>query len=71
MRERRRGVARATDREVGVVAAILVTSSEKAVAHRLGLSHSTVKHHTANTVEGGGGNDGAAGVHTGGAAAGP
>ena len=35
---------RATDREVGVV----VAGSEKAAAHRLGLSHSTVKHHLAN-----------------------
>jgi len=40
--------ARATDREVRVVAAILVAGSEKAAAHRLGLSHSTVKHHLAN-----------------------
>lgn len=39
---------RATDREVRVVAAVLVTGSEKAAAHRLGLSHSTVKHHLAN-----------------------
>jgi len=39
---------RATDREVGVVAAVLVSGSEKAAAHRLGLSHSTVKHHLAN-----------------------
>jgi Bacterial regulatory proteins, luxR family len=31
-----------------VVAAILVGGSEKAAAHRLGLSHSTVKHHLAN-----------------------
>ena len=38
---------RATDREVGVVAAVLVAGSEKAAAHRLGLSHSTVKHHLA------------------------
>jgi len=37
----------ATDREV-VVAAVLVAGSEKAAAHRLGLSHSTVKHHLAN-----------------------
>ncbi|TME79466.1 MAG: hypothetical protein E6I45_12800 [Chloroflexi bacterium] len=45
----RRGSAnRATDREVAVVAAVLVTGSEKAAAHRLGLSHSTVKHHLAN-----------------------
>jgi DNA-binding NarL/FixJ family response regulator len=35
------------DREVGVVAAVLATGSEKAAAHRLGLSHSTVKHHLA------------------------
>ena len=39
---------RATEREVGVVAAILVAGSEKAAAHRLGLSHSTVKHHLAS-----------------------
>jgi DNA-binding NarL/FixJ family response regulator len=39
---------RATDREVGVVAAVLVAGSEKAAAHRLGLSHSTVKRHLAN-----------------------
>jgi DNA-binding NarL/FixJ family response regulator len=40
--------ARATDRKVVVVAAVLVAGSEKAAAHRLGLSHSTVKHHLAN-----------------------
>ena len=40
-------ISRATDREVGVVAAVLVAGSEKAAAHRLGLSHSTVKHHLA------------------------
>ena len=40
--------ARATAREVVVVAAVLETGSEKAAAHRLGLSHSTVKHHLAN-----------------------
>jgi FixJ family two-component response regulator len=40
--------ARATDREVGVVAAVVVAGSEKAAAHRLGPSHSTVKHHLAN-----------------------
>ena len=34
--------------EVGVVAAVLAAGSEKAAAHRLGLSHSTVKHHLAN-----------------------
>jgi len=47
-RSSRRPAERATDREVGVVAAVLVTGSEKAAAHRLGLSHSTVKHHLAN-----------------------
>ena len=31
-----------------MVAAVLVTGSEKAAAHRLGLSHSTVKHHLAH-----------------------
>ncbi len=31
-----------------VVEAVLVAGSEKAAAHRLGLSHSTVKHHLAN-----------------------
>ena len=45
---RKRAPARATDREVIVVAAVLVAGSEKAAAHRLGLSHSTVKHHLAN-----------------------
>ena len=44
----RRPAEVATDREVGVVAAVLVAGSEKAAAHRLGLSHSTVKHHLAN-----------------------
>jgi hypothetical protein len=43
-----RPAERATDRKVGVVAAVLVAGSEKAAAHRLGLSHSTVKHHLAN-----------------------
>ena len=43
-----RPAARATDREVGVVAAVLVAGSEKAATHHLGLSHSTVKHHLAN-----------------------
>jgi DNA-binding NarL/FixJ family response regulator len=46
MRARTR--ARATDRELAVVEAVLSTGSEKAAAHRLGLSHSTVKHHLAN-----------------------
>jgi hypothetical protein len=31
-----------------VVAAVLAAGSERAAAHRLGLSHSTVKHHLAN-----------------------
>ena len=44
----RRPAERAAAREVGVVAAVLVAGSEKAAAHRLGLSHSTVKHHLAN-----------------------
>jgi DNA-binding NarL/FixJ family response regulator len=44
----RRPAGRATDREVCVVAAVLEAGSEKAAAHRLGLSHSTVKHHLAN-----------------------
>ena len=43
-----RTAGRATDREVVVVAAVLETGSEKAAAHRLGLSHSTVKRHLAN-----------------------
>ena len=30
------------------MAAVLVAGPEKAAAHRLGLSHSTVKHHLAN-----------------------
>ena len=44
----RQAAGRATDREVGVVAAVLVAGSEKAAAHRLALAHSTVKHHLAN-----------------------
>jgi DNA-binding NarL/FixJ family response regulator len=40
--------ARATDREVLVVAAVLVAGSEKAAARRLGLSHPTVKLYLAN-----------------------
>ncbi|HSV92138.1 MAG TPA: LuxR C-terminal-related transcriptional regulator [Desulfobacterales bacterium] len=43
-----RPAARATDREIAVVAAVVAAGSEKAAAHRLGLSHSTVKHHLAN-----------------------
>ena len=42
-----RASGRATDRELRVVEAVLATGSEKAAAHRLGLSHSTVKHHLA------------------------
>ena len=38
----------ATDREVGVVVAVLATGSGKAAAHRPGLSHSTVEHHLAH-----------------------
>jgi DNA-binding NarL/FixJ family response regulator len=41
-------MGRAIDREVRVVEAVLVAGSEKAAAHRLGLPHSTVKHHLAN-----------------------
>jgi DNA-binding NarL/FixJ family response regulator len=49
MTRRPRHVAgQATDREVRVVAAVLVAGSEKAAAHWLGLSHSTVKHHLAS-----------------------
>jgi hypothetical protein len=40
-----RGPACATDREVGVVAAVLAAGSEKATAHRPSVSYSTVKHH--------------------------
>ena len=31
-----------------MVTAVLVAGSKKAAAHRLGLAHSTVKHHLAN-----------------------
>jgi DNA-binding CsgD family transcriptional regulator len=44
---RKRAPAGATEREL-VVVAVLEAGSEKAAAHRLGLSHSTVKHHLAN-----------------------
>ena len=40
--------ARATERELVVVAAVVSAGSERAAVHRLGLSHSTVKHHLAN-----------------------
>jgi DNA-binding transcriptional regulator YdaS (Cro superfamily) len=43
-------ISRATDREVVVVAAVLVAGSEKAATHRLGLSHSTVKHPPGETA---------------------
>ena len=43
-----RASGRATDSELRVVEAVLAAGSEKAAAHRLGLSHSTVKHHLAN-----------------------
>jgi DNA-binding NarL/FixJ family response regulator len=43
-----RPAERATERELGVVAAVLAAGFEKAAAHRLGLAHSTVKHHLAN-----------------------
>jgi DNA-binding NarL/FixJ family response regulator len=38
----------ATDREMAVVAAVIVAGSEKAAAYRLGRSHSTVKDQLAN-----------------------
>jgi DNA-binding NarL/FixJ family response regulator len=47
-RSRHRPGGFATDREVVVVAAVPAAGPEKAAAHRLGLSHSTVKHHLAN-----------------------
>ena len=37
-----------TGRRRRAFAAVLAAGSEKAAAHRLGLSHSTVKHHLAN-----------------------
>jgi DNA-binding NarL/FixJ family response regulator len=43
-----RAPAQATEREVVVVAAVVSAGSEKAAAHRLGLPHSTVKHHLAS-----------------------
>jgi DNA-binding NarL/FixJ family response regulator len=51
-RRARQPSGRATDREVVVVAAVLVAGTEKEIAHRLGLSHSTVKHHLANADRG-------------------
>ena len=53
----RHAAERATDREVGVVAAVLVAGSEKAAAPRLVLSHSTVKQHLASARSKGGGDD--------------
>ncbi len=47
-RAERAAAERATDRELVVVAAVLAAGSEKGAAHRLGLSHSTVKHHLAS-----------------------
>ena len=45
---RQRASPSATERELVVVAAVLAAGSEKEAAYRLGLSHSTVKHHLAN-----------------------
>jgi DNA-binding CsgD family transcriptional regulator len=45
---RARRPARATDREIAVVAAVIAVGSEKAAARQFGLSHSTVKHHLAS-----------------------
>ena len=42
------GVAMAIGPRPMFVAAVLDAGSEKEAAHRLGLSHSTVKHHLAN-----------------------
>ena len=39
---------RSPRRASAAIAAVLVAGSEKTAAHRLGLSHSTVKHHLAN-----------------------
>ena len=47
-RRSRHAADRATNSEIAVVAAVLAAGSEKAAAHQLGLSHSTVKHHLAN-----------------------
>jgi hypothetical protein len=67
----RRSTGRDTDRDVLVVAAVLDAGSEMAAAHRLGLSHSTVKASpNERAVEGGGDDDRAAGVDPGSAAAG-
>jgi DNA-binding NarL/FixJ family response regulator len=40
-------IDRLRHREIAVVAAVLYAGSEKAAAHRLGRSHSTVRHHLA------------------------
>ncbi len=61
----------ATDRELAVVAAVVAAGSEKAAAHRLGLSHSTVQAPPGErAVQGRARDDGAAGVDPGAAAAG-
>lgn len=43
----RRSAGLVTDREVGVVAAVLEAGPENGADHRLGLSQSIVKHHLA------------------------
>ena len=47
-RSSRHHAGRATAREIAVVAAVVAAGSEKEAVHRLGLSHSTVKHHPAS-----------------------
>lgn len=47
-RARRGSAERTTDREIAVVAAVVIAGPEKAAAYRLGVSHSTVKHQLAN-----------------------
>ena len=60
-RSSHRPAGRATDREVGAVAAVLVAGSEKAAAHRLGLSHATVEAPSGERpIQGRRGDDGAA-----------
>ena len=44
----RTGSGSREDREVVVLEAVLAAGSEKAAAHRLGLSHATVKHYLAS-----------------------
>jgi FixJ family two-component response regulator len=43
----RRSGGTASARKLAVVAAVVAAGSEKAAAYRLGLSHSTAKHHLA------------------------